>query len=338
MICARAPYRVSLLGGGTDYDQYISEYGYGSVLSFAVNKHCSVVVSPQPIDASGVRYTVSYRQVEKCISVKEITHRAVRESLQLFQVDSTQIHCIGELQAGSGVGSSSAFVCALFRALERLKGLEPKSPDDLAFAVQRFEIDSLGECVGRQDACASSFGGINILEFDRAKFVTKEPIRMSRDFACHFESSFLLVKVGATRSASDIAARAVPKLVDVKSRNSLQSLCELPRLGASSIRKEDLTELGCWMRQAWDHKLSVSGELIPAEIVQLIDLGLQKGASAGRLLGAGVGGYVLFLVEPDLQQKFLADMRFGLPPQRFKIQTEGASVVFDSSNTGSNVE
>lgn len=332
MICARAPYRVSLLGGGTDYDQYISEYGYGSVLSFAINKHCSVVVSPQPIDTSGIKYTISYRQVEKCISVEDITHQAVKKSLQRFRVGSTQIHCIGELQAGNGMGSSSAFLCALFRALERYRGFEPKSADDLAFAVHRFEIESLEECVGRQDVCASSFGGVNIFEFDKFKFVKREPLLMNRDFVDQFESSFLLVKAGVTRSASDVAARAVPKIIDPISRNSLQSLSELPRLGALAILKEDLRELGALMRQAWDHKLSVSGDLIPGDIIQLIDFGLQKGALAGRLLGAGGGGYVLFFVEPELQQKFLSDMQFDLPPQRFQIQTEGASVVFDSTN------
>ena len=118
MILARAPYRISLGGGGTDLPSYSSRFG-GFILSAAINKYLYVCVN-RPAADDLIR--LKYSRYEQVSAVDEVQHDLVRHALkELGLGPSLEITSMADVPAGTGLGSSGAYLVALLTALHELK-------------------------------------------------------------------------------------------------------------------------------------------------------------------------------------------------------------------------
>src|SRR5687767_14432727 len=143
MIISQSPYRVSFAGGGTDLPAfYRSEFG--AVLSAAFDKHMYVTVSPR-FDATT---RIAYSKTEIAASVDEIQHTIVREALRLTGLGRhLEITTIGDVPAGTGLGSSSSLTVGLLQALYAYQG-RVVSHQRLAEEACQIEIDTLKKPIG----------------------------------------------------------------------------------------------------------------------------------------------------------------------------------------------
>ena len=117
MIIVRTPFRVSLLGGGTDYPGWFEKHG-GQFISFSINKYCYISLRELPKFFSH-RHRISYSKVEAVVDIQEIQHPVVKGVLSTM-ADPTlgyEIHHDGDLPARSGLGSSSSFSVGLIHAV-----------------------------------------------------------------------------------------------------------------------------------------------------------------------------------------------------------------------------
>ena len=128
MIITRTPFRVSFLGGGTDYPAWYKEHG-GAVLAATIDRYCYLTCRHLP-PFFDHRFLIVYSKIENVRTVDEITHAAAREILRFLGVErGLEIHYLGDLPARSGIGSSSAFTVGLLHAVHaRARAVGGRAP------------------------------------------------------------------------------------------------------------------------------------------------------------------------------------------------------------------
>lgn len=305
MIISQTPLRVSLFGGGTDFKDYYEKYE-GAVLSTTINKYIYIVVKPNYIDNDIV---LNYFEREKVSSVEAIKHGIIREALKIVGIkEGIEIISFTDLPLqGTGLGSSSAFAVGLLKALFTYQG---KKVDafELAELASHIEINLLGEPIGKQDQYAAAFGGLREYVFCKDGSVNVREIALSTQGYETLVSHMVLFHTGIERKASTI-------LSDQKNRigqnaESLHDLKDIVRQSREHLSKLEINKIGELLNISWEKKKKLSTKIQNTVIEQIYNLGMEKGAYGGKLLGAGGGGYFCFLCPPknhDELKKSLKD-------------------------------
>jgi len=327
MIIARSPLRVTLGGGGTDLSSYYREHE-GFLIAAAIDKYVYVTVM-RPF-TEGVY--LKYSQLEHAEKIADIRHPIIREALHLldFKTPQIEITTLADIPAGTGLGSSGSFTTALLKALytHRKRHLHQ---EELAKLACHIEIDKLGEPIGKQDQYIAAVGGVTCFTFHKDNKVTAVPLAVSMDTMFDLEDNLLLFFTGYSRSASGI-------LKDQKDRSQkndadmLSNLHYVKDLGYRS--KEALesghTELfGKLMHEHWEHKKRRSGGMSNQKIDEWYTLGMRNGAVGGKLVGAGGGGFLMFMAH-DRKKLRQAMTAAGLEEVRFRFDFEGTKVSMHS--------
>ena len=162
MILAKAPLRVSFFGGGSDIPTHFATWG-GATISTAIDKHVYVAVMHTPHD----HIKISYSKQECVTDVEDIQNEIVKNALKFFGIKSNiEITSFADIPTiGNGLGGSSAFTCALVKALSAYLGYEYVNPYGIAKTACHIEIDLCGWKIGMQDQFASAFGGMNYIKY-----------------------------------------------------------------------------------------------------------------------------------------------------------------------------
>lgn len=328
MIITKTPYRISLFGGGSDYPQWYRYHG-GKVLSFSIDKYCYISVR-QLLPFFPKKYKISYSKVEVVDNPSEIKHPAIREAIRNFGPEfGLELQHQSDLPAQSGVGSSSAFAVGVINALTQLKGVK-YSNYQLANLAINLEQDFLKENVGSQDQIACAIGGFNLINFFPNLTWDYNPIKLSKTRKKQLVESLVLIFSGISRKSSDVAASLITNL---KSREGIMR--QNVRLVDESIKiiesGSDLQALGELLDKSWSFKAQLNPQSINAQIHFLYSKALECGASGGKILGAGGGGFLLFWVQPEIKREFLERYKYGVQVP-FDISEEGAQTIFNSES------
>jgi D-glycero-alpha-D-manno-heptose-7-phosphate kinase len=302
IIRSRAPLRISFGGGGTDVPPYPEEKG-GAVLSSTIDKYayCTLVTrDDNAVSVKSMDYNVAakfnvngeLRYDGKLDLVKATINRLdVKTGFDLF------LH--SDSPPGTGLGTSSALVVAIVSAFKQWLKL-PLTPYDIAELAYHIERDEAGIKGGRQDQYASTFGGFNFIEF-LGKTTIVNPLRISRDTLNELEYRLILCYTGGSRLSAGILDDQIGAYIarDEEVIQALQETKDLAFRMKNALLLGKLGEFGILLHQAWSCKKKFSGKITHAHIDELYELARQNGAIGGKLLGAGGGGYLLFLCEFD---------------------------------------
>ncbi|MDZ4343260.1 MAG: kinase [Candidatus Binatia bacterium] len=328
MILTATPYRVSLFGGGTDYPAWYREHG-GLVVGMAIDKYCYIGVKRAP-PGQGVKYRITYSKIEDRERVEDITHPAVRGVLKFLGVDEPiDVNYVGDLPSGGGLGASSSYVVGLLQALRTLREASHRHdvfPDMLARDAIHVERNVIGEAVGDQDQLFAAHGGLRHFRFHaNDRHVSTTPIHLSDELNRDLERSMVLVYTGTMRYAHEMAA----KVIDAIPAHGAD-LSELQALAGEAVKVLEmggLSDVAYLLNIAWRIKKRLHREITNPIVDALYDHGRICGATAGKLLGAGGGGFMLFLVPPERRVKF--EQEIGAPCVRFKVAPTGCRVVIN---------
>jgi D-glycero-alpha-D-manno-heptose-7-phosphate kinase len=322
MLVVRAPFRASLLGGGTDIPWFFEANGGGAVISGAINKYIYLSIHPL-FDSSDI--LLKYSRIERVAQARSLEHPIARAVLSEMGISGLDISVSADVPAGTGLGSSSAFTVGLIHLLNAYSNQEI-SKKDLASEACRIEIEVLREPIGKQDQFASAYGGLNLITFGQDGGVRVAPINVDAQSLEWLSSSLLLVRVGAeSRSASEVLS--YQRKYSFDSESAILGLNELRDLTLESVSEieRDIRFLGRGLQLGWELKKKSHPHANMSEVDTLIEDGIRQGALGAKLLGAGGGGFVLFLVEkeiiPKLIEKFkpLATMVVGLDSSGSKL-------------------
>lgn len=320
MIISKTPLRISFVGGGTDIDSYYKT-GYGAVVSAAINKYMYITVHKR-FDNS---LRVGYSKTEIVKHADELEHDIVKACLRMAGIDNgIEITTIGEVPAGTGMGSSSTLTVGLLNALYSYTGQRLSAYELMEKACQ-IEIDILKQPIGKQDQAAAAFGGLNYFKFNQDGSVEQERIEMSQEDFKKMESRLLLFYTGKTHSAGII-------LEDQKA-HTVQNLETMHRMRnqADWLKGKLKTEgfgdyFGEMLQDAWMRKKALAGGVSNSLIDELYEKGIKAGALGGKLLGAGGGGFLMFYCEEDRQEQLKEAL--GLQQLYFRVARYGSRVVY----------
>lgn len=301
MIISRTPHRISFFGGGTDYPSWYLEHG-GKVLGVAIDKYSYITCRELP-PFFIYKHRIAYSKVEMVISIDEIQHPSVRETLRYFGIQQgLEIHHDGDIPARSGMGSSSAFTVGLLKTLYALEG-KVITKEDLYRRAIYIEQELIKENVGSQDQVWAACGGLNAIEFLQNGEIIVKPIIMKENLLRSFEDKFMLFFTGLSRYASMIAAAQIENTK--KNKDELERMKELVDEAYKILisGKDDFTDFGRLLNETWMLKRRLSSKISNSEIDDMYETALKNGAVGGKLLGAGGGGFIVFYTEPENQKR-----------------------------------
>ena len=327
MIITRSPLRITLGGGGTDLPSYYREHE-GFLLAAAIDKYVYVNVM-RPF-TPGI--FLKYSQLEHTEKISEVHHPIIREALSLlnFRTPQVEITTLADIPAGTGLGSSGSFTTALLKALytHRKRHLHQEELAELACYI---ELECLKEPIGKQDQYIAALGGITCFNFLKDDKVVASPLQIDMNTMFNLEDNLLLFFTGFSRSASGILKDQNERSQknDSDMLNNLHYVKDLGYRSKDALEKGDVVLFGELMHEHWDHKKRRSGGMSNPKIDEWYDLALANGAIGGKLVGAGGGGFLMFMAD-DRQKLRSAMARAGLEEVRFKFDFEGTKVVLNS--------
>ena len=326
MILSRTPVRVSFIGGLSDYPQWFKDHP-GAVLSATINKYVYLSMRRLPSFFAHKTRAV-WSKIELVKDNAQIEHPMIRGCLGFMGIeDGLEIHYDGDLPGRSGMGSSAAFTVGLLHCLHALKS-EMVSKRTLALEAIEVDQDIVKETVGCQDHIASAFGGLNRIDFSgrRENFtVTSIPLDSTRLRA--FRQHLMLFYTGVPRHASEVAARQVAKFGG--NERLLEWMAANAGEGQRLLMAGDFREFGLLLEDAWQMKRSLGAS--NAVVDEAHGAALKAGALGAKILGAGEGGFMLVVAEPEKQAE-IHDALSGLLHVPFEFEAQGSQIVYYSED------
>lgn len=312
---ARAPLRLGLGGGGTDLSAYCDTHG-GVVLNATIDRYAYAHLKVEK--GGDILFKADDLDREErlpCTLDFDIhdgltLHRAVYRHMMMaynggIAVPVTITTTI-DVPAGSGLGASSALTVALIEAFVHAMQL-PLGPYDVARLAFDIERNQLGMAGGMQDQYAAAFGGFNFIEFLAGGVgVIVNPLRLRQDYLNEFESALVICFSGQSRQSADIIRQQVGGLarLDDATLAAMHEIKEQARAMKVQILAGDIQGMAAVLRQSWISKKATASSITTGTVDKLLDVAMASGAWAGKVSGAGGGGFIMLLTDPE--------RRFGL--------------------------
>ena len=307
IIRSKAPLRLGLAGGGSDVSPYSDIYG-GLILNATINLYAYCTIEETEGDQITICSYDSHSQEThplgasipaegKALLVKGVYNRVMRD-FSLTPVPF-RITTWNDAPAGSGLGTSSTMVVAILKAFVEWKSL-PLGDYEIARLAYEIERKDLGLSGGKQDQYAASFGGFNYMEFLPGDVVIVNPLKVKRWILDELESSMILYFTGASRSSAAIIDEQKKNTSGGKS-DAIEAMHRIKQSAVDmklAVLKGDIDGFAKILGDAWEDKKKMASGITNPMIQEAMDAALGAGAKAGKVSGAGGGGFIMFVVDP----------------------------------------
>ena len=328
MIISKAPLRVSLAGGGTDFPDYYRQLG-GEVISMAIDKFVYLIVKERYDDKIYLNYSI--KEVAECLD--DLEHDLIREAMRLTGVASgVEITTLADIPAhGSGLGSSSCVTISALKALYAYQGVTI-STEALVQQACEIEIEILGKPIGKQDQYIIAYGGLRHIQFGLDETVIVNHLEIGEDTRRKLNANTLLFYTGTTRQSEMILSEQKDKtkrnLASLSQMKSLVKDLKSVLLHHEGNGPNSLNAVGEILHAGWELKKALASKITNDRLCQIYKIARQAGAIGGKLLGAGGGGFFLFYALPDRQDDIRRALR-DLQEFPFSIKHDGSKIIFN---------
>lgn len=327
MIISRTPFRVSFFGGGTDYPGWF-ESNKGAVLATTIDKYCYITCRYLP-PFFDHKSRIIYSQMEHVQGIDDIDHPAVREVLRYLKIkEGIEIHHDGDLPARTGLGSSSSFTVGLLNSLYALKGIMPTKAR-LAEEAIYIEQNMCKENVGCQDQALAAHGGLNYIEFGGDRHLQVRRVTIPEKRIRSLEKHMMLYFTGFSRTASEIAVHQIKNIP--KKEKELEEMYQMVQQAMRILNSNKIEDFGPLLHESWKIKRELSSKISTGHIDDIYDAARKAGATGGKLLGAGGGGFVLLFAPPRVHKKIKEKLK-NLLLVPFKFENLGTQIIFYQPN------
>lgn len=302
MIISKTPLRVSFFGGGTDFPEYFNRKKT-RVIGTAINKYIYVFQNKFYSNFFNHNLRIFYRNNEFVKKIKDIKHQVFRQVLQDENINKDiEIHISSEMPSFVGLGTSSSFTVGLLNLINNFKYKNNLHPKILANKALFLERVRLKENVGYQDQILAAYGGFNSIELSKDGYKVK---KISPKFSIKkFNAKLYLIYTGIQRRAEKIEKKKINKFnVNL---SYLDIISDISNEAYKFFENSNNTDFfGKLLNETWTQKKKLHSQVSNNIINNIYDKAIDAGASGGKLLGAGAGGFILFYVEDNKKNKFL---------------------------------
>jgi len=325
MIITKTPLRIPLGGGGTDLPGFYKKYG-SFFISAAIDYYMYLAVKERPIP--GIR--LGYSKIEEVNSFEEISHPIIKTCLKYMNVSQKrglEIVSIGDLPAGSGMGSSGSFTVGLLNALHHM-GKNAVPTHILAEEACHINMDLLREPSGKQDEYIAAYGGIMCFEINKQGKVKAYPLRISFQTTSSLQNNLLMFYTGICRSANQVLVKQKEGTVENDSE-MLSNLKKIQEIGyeiKKALETGNTTLFGKLLDKHWRVKRKREAATT-SQIDKWYELAIKNGALGGKIMGAGGGGFFAFYCEDNKEKLRKALNKAGLDEVRFHFDYEGTKLL-----------
>jgi D-glycero-alpha-D-manno-heptose-7-phosphate kinase len=318
VILSRAPFRITLAGGGTDLPAFYKKHG-STFLSCAINKYVYVGLRERDFEKD-VR--LQYLDVENVSNVSLLLHNRAKACLQLhgFQ-DSIEIVSSADLSARSGMGSSGSYIVALLNCIRKLRGLST-DPSIIADEACRIEMEILNEPVGKQDQYIASYGSITKFAIDTQGNVSSSRLNLPEATMKTLENNCMIFYTGVLRDASSMLSSQQKNITQDDS-----AMMSIQKIGIDTIDAIEagyLDDFGKLMHEHWLQKKKLCGSMSTDKFESIYENMITSGhALGGKIIGAGGGGFLMLYVTENHDYVESMMKKVGLPRMTWKVSHDG---------------
>ena len=267
----------------------------------------------------GVSFASYDREIEETFPTDSVTgprhkdlrlqHAAYEHIMRIYNGGEKLPMKIGthsNVAIGSGLGSSSAITVAIVRCFDEVLGLGLDNAGTASLAY-RIERDYLGLKGGRQDHYSASFGGMNLIEFNKDGTVDVSPVRMSKEAKAELEHWMVMYFTGLSRESANIIQEQIGKISgdDGKTIDLLHRIKDIVYRMKEAMEGGDIGSLAELLHESWLLKRETSSRVSTPMIDRLYESALEAGALGGKISGAGGGGYMTLVCNPEKRVKVL---------------------------------
>jgi len=333
-IRARAPLRLGLAGGGTDLSPYCDEYG-GAILNATIGRYAyahlsfrndhKLLFSAHDVKQDDVVPLAAELPLDCGLSLhRAVYNRMVRDFLH-GGIHAITVSTMVDAPPGSGLGASSALVVALVEAYRAAFGLPLGRYDvaRLAFEIERVELGLAG---GRQDQYAAAFGGLNFMEFLPGDRVIVNPLRVAQPYLCEFEASLVVCFSGHSRASAIIQDQV--KALSTSDKTALQAMHQLKSDAVEmkqALLRGDIQQVAEILNRSWQAKRRTAELVSNSTVEQVFELARNNGAVAGKISGAGGGGFLMLMTDPEHRYRLITALNdSGIHASPVQFTQDGA--------------
>jgi D-glycero-alpha-D-manno-heptose-7-phosphate kinase len=312
-------------GGGTDLPSYYQRFE-GFLLAASINKYVHILLNKRFEES----IRLSYSKTEIVDNINEIEHGIFKASLKYTGINKqVEIVSIADVPSNCGLGTSSTFTVALLSALFSYKR-EYMSLHELAECACSIEINILKEPIGKQDQYASVFGGFNAYTFHKDGSVTVEPLKIKEGALNELQSNLFLFYLNKSRSAGDIL-KVQNRKTKSDDKDVVQRLHKIKEIGLMTrkiLERNKINEFGELLHEHWLVKKGISDKISDSSIDEIYETAVKNGATGGKVIGAGGGGFLMFYCPYEKSKLLNAMKKHGLSPTWFSFENEGVKTGF----------
>ena len=304
---------------GSDYFNADSEIP-GRVIVTTINKYMYVCLNKKHNKEIRAAYSIT----ENVKKIGQLNHEIIKESLIYHKIlNGIEISTLADIpSSGSGLASSSALAVGLAHALRKYKNLNINKKL-IANDACRVEIERCRKPIGMQDQYSTSYGGINKIEFYKNKRIKVKKLNISKNKLKNFNNNLMLFYTGINRKAHHILGKINRSGKKFLNYDKLSNL-------ALNFEKElllgNINNCGEILHEGWILKKNLNTAVSSIKLNDIYDAACRAGSKGGKILGAGGGGYFLFVVEKKNQKKVKKALK-NLEYIDFKFVSDGSKAL-----------
>ena len=326
MIICKTPFRISLLGGGTDFPKYYLKNS-GCVIGGTIDKYCYVTARFLP-KVFNYKHRIVWSKNETVNNINQIFHPTVKAVFKSLNVkNGLEIHYQGDLQKNSGLGTSSSFCVGLINAITTLNN-NKISKNKLALKAINVEQYLMKENCGSQDQIWASHGGMNFIRFNRNGKFSVNKLKISNSYKNKLNDNLVLIYTGIHKYSDAVEK---DKLFNLNKNliylDKIKLITEEFKNTINNTHSIDL--IGEILNEYWHLKKKLSSKVTNNKINEIYKIALTNGATGGKIIGSGGGGYLLIYCKKKFQKK-LKNKLNKLVFVNFKFTEKGSEIIFKS--------
>jgi len=325
MIISKTPFRISLIGGGTDFPAYYKKSS-GLVIGGTIDKYCYVSARFLP-NVFKYKHRIVWSKNEVVKNNNQIVHPTVKAVFNHLKINKgLEVHYQGDLQKNSGLGTSSSFCVGLINSLKKLHN-KSISKEILAKTAINIEHNIMKEKCGSQDQIWAAYGGFNSIEFKDKSFKVNK-LKINKSKLSNISKNLFLIYTGINKFSHIVEKDKISKLN--KNLNHLNKIYDLAKSFKYEIQNNNNYDfIGTILNEYWSLKKSLSNKVSNNKINEIYNEALKSGASGGKIIGSGGGGFLLMYCNQKYHLLLKRKLK-KLPIIKFNFVEKGSEIIFKS--------